>query len=191
MCCIPLAGNAGRKKSPNVRHLGTIAQICRAMSLQLRYAMTIGKNLLKINISSTCPYNMVNFGSLTAEIRWRVSGTPANFNGFRVLASLHAATSLNGGQPNFARCLDVSWTGTLCIHFPGLLPRNGILPRATFTLLPSLTFFCWQRYCTALLHGTPAAGVSQTLGRGTRNGITELSHHNRLGGHHVGHQPTF
>jgi len=27
----------------------------------------------------------------------------------------------------------------------------------------------------ALLHGTPAAGVSQTLQRGTRNGITELS----------------
>jgi len=26
----------------------------------------------------------------------------------------------------------------------------------------------------ALLHGTPAAGVSQTLRRGTRNGITEL-----------------
>jgi len=27
----------------------------------------------------------------------------------------------------------------------------------------------------ALLHLTPAAGVSQTLRRGTRNGITELS----------------
>jgi len=27
----------------------------------------------------------------------------------------------------------------------------------------------------ALLHGTPAAGVSQTLRHGTRNGITELS----------------
>jgi len=26
----------------------------------------------------------------------------------------------------------------------------------------------------ALLHGTPAAGVSQILRRGTRNGITEL-----------------
>jgi len=27
----------------------------------------------------------------------------------------------------------------------------------------------------ALLHSTPAAGISQTLWRGTRNGITELS----------------
>jgi len=31
---------------------------------------------------------MVNFGPLAAEIRWRVWGTPANFNGFRVLAAL-------------------------------------------------------------------------------------------------------
>jgi len=31
---------------------------------------------------------MVNFGLLTAEICWRVWGTPANFNGFHVLAAL-------------------------------------------------------------------------------------------------------
>jgi len=31
---------------------------------------------------------MVNFGSLTAEIGWGVWGTPANFNGFRVLEAL-------------------------------------------------------------------------------------------------------
>jgi len=31
---------------------------------------------------------MVNFGPLAAEIDWRVIGTPANFNGFRVLPSL-------------------------------------------------------------------------------------------------------
>jgi len=31
---------------------------------------------------------MVNFGPLTAEICWRVWGTPANFNWFRVSAAL-------------------------------------------------------------------------------------------------------
>jgi len=31
---------------------------------------------------------MANFGPLTAEICWRVWGTPANFNGFRILPSL-------------------------------------------------------------------------------------------------------
>jgi len=45
------------------------------------------KNLLSSNTSSTCPYNMVNFGRLVAEILSLVWGTPANFNGFRVLAS--------------------------------------------------------------------------------------------------------
>ena len=102
----------GRKKVAKNRHLGTIAQLCPAISSQLRHLSIIGK-LLSDNFSSTCSHNMVNFGPLMAEICWRVWGTPANFNGFCVLA--------------------------------------------------------------ALLHGTPAAGVSQTLRRGTRNGITELS----------------
>ena len=59
----------------------------RAISSQLRRVSTIGKNLSS-NISSTRPHNMVNLGPLAAEICWRVWGTPANFNGFRVLAAL-------------------------------------------------------------------------------------------------------
>ena len=43
-----------------------------------------------------------------------------------------------GGQPNFARCLAVSWAGTLCIHFGGF--SDGILPGANCTLRPSLAF---------------------------------------------------
>ena len=50
------------------RHLCTSAQLCRAISSQLRHVSTIGKNLLSSNISHTCPYNMVNFGLLAAEI---------------------------------------------------------------------------------------------------------------------------
>jgi len=46
------------------------------------------KNLLNSNISSTCPLNMVNFSPLVAEISSVVWSTPANFSGFRVLASL-------------------------------------------------------------------------------------------------------
>jgi len=48
------------------------------------------------------------------------------------------AAKLNESQPNFARCLAVSWAGTLYTHFRGFLPRNGILTGATFTLRPSL-----------------------------------------------------
>jgi len=43
---------------------------------------------------------MVNFGPLAAEILSLVWGTPANFNGFRVLAALLHGSS--GRQPNFA-----------------------------------------------------------------------------------------
>jgi len=54
------------------------------------------KDMLSSNSSSTCADNMVNFGLLTAEICWRVRGTPANFNGFRVLAALFHGTLVVG-----------------------------------------------------------------------------------------------
>jgi len=72
ICCMRLAENTGHKKSPKIRHLCTIAQVCRAISSQLRHLSTSGKKLSHSNISSTCLHNMVNFGPLTAEICWRV-----------------------------------------------------------------------------------------------------------------------
>jgi len=96
MCCSRLAANTGRKKVAKNRHLGTIAQLCRAISSQLRHVSTIGKNLLSNNISSTCPHNMVKFGPLAAEIVSLVWSTPGNFNGFRVTAR----HSSSGRQPN-------------------------------------------------------------------------------------------
>ena len=88
MWCMRLAENRGSKKVAENRHLGTIAQLCRVISSQLRHVSTIGKNLLSSNTSSTGPDNMVNFGPLTAEIGSGVWGTPTNFNGFCVLAAL-------------------------------------------------------------------------------------------------------
>ena len=95
-CCTRLAANAGPKNVAKNRHLGTSAQICRAISSQLRHVSTIGKNLLSSNTSSTCPHNMVNFGQLAAEIVSLVWGTPGNFNGFRVLAALLHGTLVVG-----------------------------------------------------------------------------------------------
>jgi len=43
ICCTRLAGKAGPKKSPKIGHLGTIAQLYRAKSLQLKHISTIGK----------------------------------------------------------------------------------------------------------------------------------------------------
>jgi len=77
MCCTRIAENTGRKKSPKIA-------ICEpSHNFDNRK-----KNLLNRNISSTCPHNIANFGTHTAEIGSGVRGPPANFNGFRFLASL-------------------------------------------------------------------------------------------------------
>ena len=85
LCCTRLVKIQDAKNYAKNRHLRTIAQLCRAISSQLRHVSTIGKKLeLNSNISSTCSHNMVNFGPLAAEIVSGVWGTPATFNGFRV-----------------------------------------------------------------------------------------------------------
>ena len=68
MCCTRLAENTGRKKVAKNRHLDTVAQLCRAISLQLRHVSTIGKKLVKQQYLLHIPHNMANFGPLTAEI---------------------------------------------------------------------------------------------------------------------------
>ena len=75
----------------------------RAVSSQLRYVSTIGKKLLKSNISSIRLYNMANVGPLTAEIGLPVWGTPAHFNGFRVLAALLHGTLVMGVSQTLRR----------------------------------------------------------------------------------------
>ena len=46
-CCMRFTGNVGHKNSPKIRHLRTIAQLCQAISLQLRHVLTIRKKLVK------------------------------------------------------------------------------------------------------------------------------------------------
>jgi len=104
-CCTRLAENTGRKTVAKNHHLGTIAQLCRAISSQLSHVSTIGKKIVSSNMSSRCPHNIVNFGGfqpLAAEIDLTVWGTPANFNGFRDLAAFTAQQSSSECQPNFA-----------------------------------------------------------------------------------------
>jgi len=48
-------------------------------------------------------------------------GHPSKFQPVSHYGFVTAPTSLNGGQPNFARCLAVSWAGTLYITFSGAL----------------------------------------------------------------------
>jgi len=79
------------------------------------------------------------------------------------------------------------------IHF------GGLLPLMEFCQVQNSLCVQVVRYpiLAALLHSSRAVGVSQTLRRGTRNGIAELSllvifnrrrHLYSEGGHHVGHK---
>ena len=147
MCCTRLAENTGRKKNRQKFAICVLSHnfvgLCLC-SLGKGMYRESEKSLLNNNIS-TSPDSMVNVGPLMAEIGSGVWGTPANFNGFRVSASL-----LNRRQPNFARCWAVSWACTLYIHFFALLPPNGILPVQNSLCPKSCVFLYWQRYCTAL-----------------------------------------
>jgi len=173
------------------RHLCTIAQLCRAVSSQLRHISTTGKkNLLKSNMSSTSS----KYGELRPTNSWdrfRSLGHPSKFQRVLRLAFVTAAKSLTGGQPNFARCLAVFWAGTLCIHFCRLLPR-WILRSAKFTLHPRLAF-SYNGSVTAWHSSSRhqpnfAVWFKEWNSYGTfAEGATCI----RLSGHHVGHQPTF
>ena len=79
------------KKSVSAHHRTTLSGYIFATKARIDDRK---KTLLSSNISPTCPYNMVNFDPLAAEIISLVRGTPVNFNGFRVLAALlHSQTA--------------------------------------------------------------------------------------------------
>jgi len=100
MCCTQLAGNTGCKKLSSAHHRTTLSGYIFVIEACIDNRK---KNLLNSNTSSTCPHNIANFGPLTAEICWGVWGTPANFNGFRVLAALLHGTVVVGVSQTLRR----------------------------------------------------------------------------------------
>jgi len=131
---------------------------------------------------------MANFGPLAAEIGSGVWGTPANFNGFRVLASLVERRR----SPEAKQALhDVwSWAASATLYIYTLsadLAPNGISTRAKFTLRPSLAF----SYTGSVTARHFSSGFSQTLQRRPSTTFADGATYIRLGGHHVGHRPTF
>ena len=121
-------------QDPKIRHLGTIAQLCPAISSQLRQYRQSEKNFLNSNVSPTCAHNMVNFGPLAAEICWRVWGIPANFNRFCVLTALLHGTIVVGVSQTLRH-----WTeGTTYIrqggHHVGHWPTFLVLSEAVSLL---------------------------------------------------------
>jgi len=114
---------------------------------------------------------MVNFVPLTAEICLPVWSTPANFNRFRILASLLQRRL----SPEANQTLHDLWPSPGLVHYIYIF--GGFCPLTEFCQVQNSLYVqvLHSRILAALLHSTPAAGLSQTLWCGTRNGITELS----------------
>ena len=104
------------------------------------------------NISSRCSHNMVNFGPLAAGMGLPVWGTTANLDGFRAQRMSTKRCTM------FGRLL--GWY-TLYI-FEGSCPRTEFCQVQNSLCIQVLR----APILAALLHGTRAVGVSQTLRRG-------------------------
>jgi len=129
--------------------------------------------------------------ALTSEICLPVWETPANFNGFLVLPSLLQRCR----SPEANQNLHDVWPSPALAHgiytFSGLFTPDGILPVAKFTLRPSLAFSyigsVTAQHC-GIGHQPNFAASYKEWNYGTfADGATYV----RLGGHHVGHRPTF
>jgi len=148
-----------------------MAQLCRAISSQVRHVSTIRKKLVKqqylLHMSSEYgglrPTNGLHrFGSL---------GHPIKFQRVWRLGFVTAATSLTGGQPNFARCLAVSWAATLYI-FGGSCPLMELCRVQNSRYVEVLRSSTWAAlYYTALLQRASAKLCGMVQGME----LTELS----------------
>jgi len=148
------------QKSPSAHYRTTLSSYVFAT----KACIDNWKNWLNSNISSRCRHNRVNFGPLTAEIDWRVWGTPENFNGFGMLASLlQRRRSWEANQTLhtiFGRLL--GWY-TIYVHFRALLHHDGILTGAKITLRLSLAF-CHTGSIIPRLHDTTGCQTGCTVG---------------------------
>jgi len=87
------------KKSTSGHHLTTLSGYIFATKEHIDNR----ENVVNSSTSPTCPHNMGNLGPLRAEIRSGVWDTPANFNGFLVLAALLHGTLVGGVSQTLRR----------------------------------------------------------------------------------------
>jgi len=102
MCCTWLAENTGCKNDAKNRHLGSIPQLCRAISSQLRHVSTVGIKLVK---QQYLLHMSPQYGELRPTSFWHCFGSlghPSYFQQLPRLGSVTARQSSSERQPNFA-----------------------------------------------------------------------------------------
>jgi len=98
-----------QKKSPSAHHRTTLSGYIFATKARTKNGKKLVKQQYVLHTSS-------QYGDLRpTNCRDRLAdlGHPGKFQRVSRLAFVTAATSLNGTQPKFARCLAVSWAGIL------------------------------------------------------------------------------
>jgi len=101
-CCALLAENTGRKKLAKNRHLRTIAQLCRAISSQLRHVSRIGKKLVKQHYVLHMSPQYGELRSTSGWDRFTSLWHPCKFQLLSHLGSVTAWQSSSERQPDFA-----------------------------------------------------------------------------------------
>jgi len=120
MCCMQLAEYTGCK----VCHLRTAVSTPRVLTIYGELQPTNGSD------------------------RLAGLGHPSKFQRVSRLGFVTAMTSLNSGQPNFARCLAISSAGTLYIHFGGSCPLMAFCQVQNSLCVQVL----WSSILATLLH---------------------------------------
>jgi len=124
---------------------------------------------------------------LTAEIGWRVWGTPANFNGFRILASLlQRRQSPEANQTLHDVCPSPGLVDKI-YTFGGSCPLTEFCKCKIDFASKYYVILYWQRYCIAQQHSSRgcqsnfAAWYKEWNYRTFAEGAAYI----RLRGHHV------
>ena len=129
------------------------------------------KNLLNSNISSTCANNMANFGLLAATFLLAGLGHPSKFQQGFASWLRYCSEVVHRRPTKLCTMFGPLLVCYIIYRFSAAFVPDGISPSAKFTLRSSLAF----SYIGSVTAQHYSSGVSQTLRRGTRNGITELS----------------
>jgi len=112
-CCTQLSENTGRKKSAKIHHLGSIAQLCRAISLQLKakfhYAVWFEAGRRQVwSWLRTCLQLASNRSATSFELVW---SWPAS-SWFKASSNLLEAGCRPVRNQIPKRCLVWSWSQT-------------------------------------------------------------------------------
>jgi len=165
MCCTRLAQNTERKISPKIRCLRTIAQLCRAISSQLRHGSTIGKKSLNANISSIMSSQ---YGELQPTNGWAHFGSLGHRSKFQQVSRLGIVTAATSYQKPSKLCTMfgrlLGWC-TIYTLSGALVPQRNFSTCKIHFASKSCVLLYWQRYCTALqqLSSAKQCGVVQGM----------------------------